>query len=67
MDEMMKGGCSWMNYIHDDVDNVISNDLGGDVSNDVNVNVGHDVYDIIHNITSLFLKTSSMKNDLGLA
>ncbi len=32
----MKGGYSWMNYIHDDVDNVISNDLGGDVSNDVN-------------------------------
>lgn len=56
-----------MNYIHDDVDNIISNDLGGDVSNDVNVNVGHDVYDIIHNITSPFFKTNSMKNDLGLA
>jgi hypothetical protein len=31
------------------------------------MNVGHDVYDIVHNITSPFLKTSSMKNDLGLA
>ncbi len=56
-----------MNYIHDDVDNVTSNDVGGDASNDVNVNVGHDVNDIIHNITSPFLKTSSMNNDFGLA
>jgi hypothetical protein len=61
----MKGGCSWMNYIHDDVDNVTSNDVGGDASNDVNV--GHDVNDIIHNITSPFLKMSSMNNDFGLA
>jgi len=63
--QWMKGGCSWMNYIHDDVDNVTSNDVGGDASNDVNV--GHDVNDIIHNITSPFLKMSSMNNDFGLA
>jgi hypothetical protein len=66
-EQWMKGGCSWMNYIHDDVDNVISNDIAGDVSSDFDVNVGHDVYDIIHNIASLFLKTSFVKNDLGLA
>jgi hypothetical protein len=42
--QWMKGGCLWMNSIHDDTTN---NDVGSDVDHDV----GHDVGDVIHNIT----------------
>jgi hypothetical protein len=41
----MKGGCSWINSIHDDV----GNDVGDDGS-DVYVYVKYDVRNVIHGV-----------------
>jgi len=42
----MKGGCSWINSIHDDVGNDVNNDDG----NDVYVDTKHDVKNVIHGV-----------------
>jgi hypothetical protein len=40
----MKGGCSWINSIHDDVGDDVNNDDGSDVY----VDAKYDVRNVIH-------------------